>query len=179
MTAYYGGYFYRGPLLPFGMSVNEGVAVSSSKKTKPEKVTFIPPKSNYHRNQFVLYPIEAFDLGNSPSIIVEPRLDNPKKETKVYQVVFAPESSPLHFRNYLSISFSESSEDFVFVDNAFSLKSVKEMDIRHFRGKRTGTDEEGNDIYPKPLKNPTSFYLKKNGERYYEGEKFYNSKQSR
>jgi hypothetical protein len=56
MAAYYGGYFYRGPLLPFGMSVNEGVAVSSSKKTKPEKVTFIPPKSNYHRNQFVLYP---------------------------------------------------------------------------------------------------------------------------
>jgi len=165
MAAYYGGYFYRGPLLPFGMSVNEGVAVSSSKKTKPEKVTFIPPKSNYHRNQFVLYPIEAFDLGKSPSIIVEPRLDSPESETKVYNAAFDPQTSPLVFRNYLAIAFSESSEDFVFVDNGFSLKSVKEMDIRHFRGKRRGTDGDGNAMYPKPLKKPTSFYIKIDGEK--------------
>lgn len=165
MSAHYGGYFYKGPLLPFGLSVNEGVAVSSSKKTKPEKVTFIPPKSNYHRNQFLLYQISAFDLGKFPSTSVEPRLDNPKKETKVYQAAFAPETSPLIFRNYLAISFSESSEEFVFVDNAFSLQSVKEMDIRHFRGKKTGTDDNGNDLHPKPLKKPTSFYIKIDGDK--------------
>lgn len=165
MAAYYGGYFYKGSLLPFGLSVNEGVAASTSQKTKPEKITFIPPKSNYHRNQFLLYPISAFDLGKSPSATVEPRLDKPKKETTVYQVDFTPESSPLHFRNYLAISFSENSEEFVFVDNAFSLQSVKEMDIRHFRGKKTGSDNEGNPIYPKPLKKPTSFYIKIDGDK--------------
>ncbi len=165
MATVYGGYYYRGPLLPFGLSVNEGVAVSSSKKSKPEKATFIPPKSNYHRNQFVIYPIEAFDLGKSPSVAVEPRLDDPKQETRVYHAVFDPQTSPLTFRNYLAISFSESSEDFVFVDNAFFLKSVKEMDIRHFRGKKTGTDEEGNVLYPKPLKKPTRFYIKIDGDK--------------
>jgi hypothetical protein len=92
-------------------------------------------------------------------------LDSPDNETKVYNAAFDPQTSPLVFRNYLAISFSESSEDFVFVDNGFSLKSVKEMDIRHFRGKRTGTDGDGNAMYPKPLKKPTSFYIKIDGEK--------------
>jgi hypothetical protein len=165
MAAYYGGYFYKGPLLPFGMAVNEGVSVSRSTKSKPEKVTFIPPKSNYHRNQFILYPIAAFDLGKTPQQLTGPRLDNPKKETTVYQVDFPTASSPLIFRNYLALSFSESSEDFKFVDNPFSLKSVKEMDIRHFRGKKMGKDENGNDLFPKPLKKPTSFYIKIDGDK--------------
>jgi hypothetical protein len=179
LAAYYGGYYYNGPLLPFGMAVNEGISVSTSTKTKPEKITFIPPKSNYHRNQFILYPITAFDLGKTPQKLKGPRLDNPKKETTVYQVDFKPSDSPLVFRNYLAISFSESSEDFRFVDNGFSLSTVKEMDIKHFRGKKTGTDDDGNDLYPKPLKNPSSFYIKIGSDQYVEGEKFFSRQQSR
>jgi len=165
LAAYYGGYFYKGPPLQFGVSVNEGVAVSSSKKSKPERVTFIPPKSNYHRHQFILLPIEAFDMGSSPITTIETRLDNPKKQTSVYSAEYSTQQAPLRFRNYLAMTFSESSEDYFFVDNAFYLKTVKELELRHFRGKKTGTDEEGNAIYPKPLKKPTSFYIKIDGDK--------------
>ncbi len=161
--SYYRGYYYNGPLLKPGYSYNEGLQSSNSSTLKPERLTFIPPKSNYYRSQFYLWPGEHYKLKAITKFSVVPRNDNQNKKTKVYTEEFSRSNSPLRFRNYLTFSFTESSPQYFFVDNEFFLNSVKQMDYRHFRGKVIGLDENGFQEYEKPFKRKTSFYIKFQG----------------
>jgi len=159
LVSYYGNYFYNGPLIKPGYTLNSGVQASSSRSIKPERVTFIPPKSNYSRVQFHLFPVDYFNM--DPKKITKtivPRDDNPKKKTIVYQQSFDFATTPLHFRNFLAFSFAENSSNFFYIDNEFYLKSVKEMDFRHFHGKLT-KGPDGNVDYEKKEKKKTSFYI--------------------
>ncbi len=160
LVSYYGGYFYNGPLIIPGLTINNGVQNSFSTTTKPERITFIPPKSNYYRSQFYLLPIDYFKF-NSKTVVktTVPRNDKPKKMTNVYENLYDINTTPLKFRNFLSISLVENSNDFFYVDNNFFLSSVKEMDYRHFQGKIL-TDSLGERFYSKPTKKKTSFYKK-------------------
>ena len=45
-SSYYLGYYYKGNLLPQGIILNEGIQNTTSVSIKPERITFIPPKSN-------------------------------------------------------------------------------------------------------------------------------------
>jgi len=139
-------------------STSSGVVYSNSNIVKPERITFIPPQSNFQFSSFLLFS-NAYNLGEHDKSSIVSRNDNPKKTTVVYYKDFTNENSPLKFRNFLSISFSENSQDYFYVDNFFYLSSVNEMDIRHFRGKIIDWDMEENPIYEKPLKNKMSFYL--------------------
>ena len=159
------GYYYDGPLKDLHTTMNEGVQNYSSSVITYERVTFIPPKSGYDRSQFYLLPIDHCELNiDCPSSEV-PRNDNPKKQTTIYSRNFSYLDSPLRFRNYLAYSFSENSQKFFFIDNGFYLSSVKEMDIRHYRGKQTGGDSENGTVYENPYAKKTSFYI--NLESYY------------
>ena len=160
LVSYYGGYFYNGPLIKPGYTVNEGVQASASTTIKPERITFIPPKSFYYRSQFYLMPVDYYklDVMTATKTIV-PRNDKPKKMTTVYEQKFDFSNSPLKFRNYLAFSFTENATNFIYIDNEFYLTSVKEMDYRHFLGKLV-TDKEGQSVYEKPSKKKTSFYIK-------------------
>lgn len=158
IASYYGSYYYNGPLIKPGFTINEGVQVSSSTTVKPERITFIPPKSYYYRSQFYLLPIDYFKINDSLTKTVGPRNDNAKKKTIVYEKKYDNSSSPLKFRNYLAFTFTENSSDFLFTDNEFYLSSVKEMDYRHFRGIPIKT-ADGEKDYSKPFKKKTSFYI--------------------
>ena len=158
-VAYYDTYFYNGPFLPQGFGVSSGVMKSSSSSLKPERVTFIPPKSYSTKTQFYLLPVKSFKFSKNCVKSVEQRNDRPGKKTKVYSETFTNTNSLLRFRNFIAISFNENSTDFYFVDNIFFLSSAKEMDYRHFRGKYLGKSEDGNDIFKKPFKNNESFYI--------------------
>ncbi len=138
---------------------SEGVSSTSTTSVKPERVTFIPPKSSYSRSQFYLMPFEYFKLNFNCSLSVEKRNDNPKKSTTVLYQTFDESNSPFKFRNYIAIAFSESSNDYMFIDNSFYMSSIKEMDRRHFEGKHLGWDEEGLILIDNPYKKGTSFYL--------------------
>lgn len=158
---YFSSYLYRGPLLKPGFAVQSGTQFSTSTEVKPERITFIPPKSNYYKSQFYLLPIECYKL-NSDSIntTIEPRRDRPKKNTTIYSQDFSSSNSPLIFRNFLAFAFSENSKEFFFVDNEFYINSVKQMDLKHYWGRSSGFDNKGNPIYPKnPFKVGTSFYI--------------------
>ena len=50
--SYNANYFYNGPLLKAGYSISEGVGMEVSKKLKAERITFIPPKSDYFRSDY-------------------------------------------------------------------------------------------------------------------------------
>ena len=163
-SSYYGGYYYTGPLIKPGFTITEMAQSTNSSTIKPERITFIPPKSNCFRSQFYLLPITYYDLKFDSKSITTQRNDDPSKQTVVYYQDFTYDNTPLRFRNYLSFSFSENSQQFFYVDNEFYLISVKEMEYRHHRGKIIGTDEAGNDIYEKPFKKQTSFYIKISNE---------------
>jgi hypothetical protein len=159
LVSYYGGYFYNGPLIKPGYTVNEGVQASASTTIKPERITFIPPKSYYYRSQFYLLPVDYYKIDTKTATkTTVPRNDKPKKMTTVYEQEFDIETTPLKFRNYLAFSFTENATNFIYIDNEFYLTSIKEMDYRHFRGKLV-PDSEGKSDYAKPFKKKTSFYI--------------------
>jgi hypothetical protein len=66
-TSYYREYFYLGPLLSPFVFVNEGKQESTSTSVKPERITFIPPKSFTTKSQFYLFPnaYYKFSINNS------------------------------------------------------------------------------------------------------------------
>lgn len=128
-TGIYGGYFYKGPL-----TSQLGAHVSTTVTQKPEKITFIPPNSNYYRSQFYLMPISYYELSLNTQSVVVPRKDNPKKMTTVYSQDFSSENSPLKFRNFLAFSLFENCTSLFYTDNGFYLSAIKEMDYRHYRG---------------------------------------------
>ena len=127
---------------------------------KPERLTFIPPRSYYYRSQFHLLPTDNFILNLTCKSEIKERNDNVKKQTTIYNESFNFDNSPLVFRNYLAFSFSENTQQFFYLDNEFFLTSVTEMEYRHHRGKIKGLDENGNRLYEKPYKKQTAFYIK-------------------
>jgi hypothetical protein len=167
-AGYYGAYFYSGPLIQPGGTVNEGVQINTSSTIKPERITFIPPKSFSTRSQFYLLPISYFKLAKNCKKTIEPRNDKPRKKTKVYSETYKLNDSPLRFRNFIALSFHENSQEFRFIDNEFFMNSVKEMDYRHYLGKYLGKNDEGKMIYEKPFKKMTSFYIEINNQNSYE-----------
>jgi len=165
----YGSYFYSGPLLKPGYSVSSSSGVSVSSNVKIERITFIPPVSNYYRSQFYILPISFFKLDTKSNFEEVKRTDNPKKNTKIYKATFTKSNSPLVFRNFLTLSTSESFENEFYIDNEFYIKEVLEMDKRHFesyrfdetkKGRWFIRDENGEIILFSNFKKPSSFYLR-------------------
>ena len=164
----YGSYFYAGPLLKPGFVVNKGASLSSTTTVKVERITFIPPSSNYFRSQFYILPISYYPLGNKAKSEEVSRNDKLKKKTKIFRADFSKENSPLVFRNYLTLSTSEDFETEFYVDNEFYIDEIFEMDKRHFeqyrydetkRGKWFICDENGDPLLFSDFKKPSSFYL--------------------
>jgi hypothetical protein len=161
ITGQYRSYYYAFPLASSSVSIgaNKGVQSASANTIKPEKITFIPPKSKYNRKQFYLYPVNYYKFDDTASPLEVNRNDKPTKTTKIFAIGFSYDTTPLKFRNYLAIQFSENSEQVFFIDNEFYLKFVCEMDKRHFNGKCTGYDKDGCKIYERPYRKGTSFYI--------------------
>ena len=133
-----------------------------------ERITFIPPASNYYRSQFYIFPRTYIKLNRLADYTEVPRNDNPYRKTKVYSHSYSKESSPLLFRNFLTFSFSEDFNTEFYVDNEFYISEIKEMVRGHFeqyqydkskKGKWYIRDKNGNPIYIRPFKKESSFYI--------------------
>ncbi len=142
-----------------------GTSVISAESitTKPEKITFIPPKSTSKKISFYLVTQDQFKLSNNRRKFEEPLSDCPKRKAKIEAETFSKDNSPIKWRNYLAISGVEEATNFVFIDNEFYLSSIREMSMRHFKGKST-VSKNGESIYPRREKNKKSFYLNVNSD---------------
>jgi hypothetical protein len=158
-TASYGTYQYKGPSLRPGYSTGSSLESSKTTSVKPERITFIPPKSIYPRSQFYLHP-ELFPMTHSPQTAVPTRnyLESEKTDT-IFQMEFTAENSPLKFRNFLAIKLSETSDAYYYIDNEFYLSAVKEMNYRTYQGIPIGW-ETHTPVYGKsPYEKETSFFI--------------------
>lgn len=143
----------------YGVSYGTAATSGESIERPKERITFLPPASTIERNE---YSIESayyylMDLTIEPENV--PNESNPKKITKVYTQGFQEETSPLHMTNFLTFSTSENFENEWFVRNNFYLEEISEMELKHFRGKCTGRDENGHPICPRKLKANTKYFL--------------------
>jgi hypothetical protein len=131
------GYLYSGPLLIPYLSIYEnvssGIIYSSSNTVKPERLTFLPPKSIIYKSPYHLTTINYPDKINFETK-KEKRLDKSRKSTTVYLKSFTKENSPLIFRNFLTFSFSEDFKNEFYIDNEFFVGEIEFIDTRHFEG---------------------------------------------
>jgi hypothetical protein len=80
-ASYYGGYYYNGPSIRSSSSI--GIQTTSGSTVKPERITFLPPKSNFDRTQFYLLPIAYYNINpKKVNKISIDRIDNLSMETK-------------------------------------------------------------------------------------------------
>ena len=157
VTSYYGNYYYTGPLIKPQAFANIGKGVSNSTSVIDERISFIPPQSYLNKSQFLILPGGYFELDINSKFDEVPSLISPKLKAKIYYQNFNLKNNPLKFRNFLSFSITENFQEEFYVDNAFFIKSVKEMSTKQF--KIASRDEKGNHIFVYPHKKPTSFYL--------------------
>ena len=157
----YGGIFrYNGPLIIPYLTLNNTSTVSSStfesKAVKPERITFIPPKSVIYKSTYFLTERDYTEkIGAMQSI--EKRADNPKrKKTTIYTRNFSEANSPLVFRNFMTISSSEDFKNESYIDNGFFVHEIKIIDKRHFEVWQL--DSKGKTIYVNKYKKGVDFY---------------------
>lgn len=171
--AVYGSYYYIGPSIMPGSAVSASSSASAgvSSTKKIERITFVPPKSNYYRSQFYILPIEYFKFDGIIESRVVPRNDKPNRKTKVLYKSYLKDNSPLIFRNFLTFSLTEDFKNEFYIDNEFYICKIQEMDKRHFEyykrdksikfGNFYVKDENGIPIKFSNFENGWSFYLYK------------------
>jgi hypothetical protein len=162
--------FILSEYLETGKSESTSLAISKTKK--PERITFVPPRSITTRTGFFVYPIKYFKFGKSPKYVEVESQKKAGKTIKVYEKQFGYENSPLACRNFLTFSFSEDFKEEFYVDNDFYISKVQEMELWEFQeykydetGKRFIRDSNG---YPKLFsryRKESSFYI--HIDRYY------------
>lgn len=137
------------------------VSVESATTVKPERITFIPPKSHSFKQQFLLFPYSSFVLRDDIKYEEEFRNDlkprGIKKKTKIFSKDYTRAQSSIVYRNYLAVSKSENFNEEFFIDNEFYVSSIIEMNKKHFQGKSIVLDNGKRD-WEYPYGHKTSFF---------------------
>ena len=163
-SASYGGLFrHSGPLIIPYLSASAGNSITSStsastfasKKVKPERITFIPPKSIIYMSPYYLTENDYNDKSNS-NLSTEVRADQRKKKTTIYTKQFSKLNTPLVFRNFMTISTTENFTKEAYIDNEFFVSEIKFIDKRHFD--KWILDSKGNSIYINKFMKGVDFY---------------------
>ncbi len=147
-------YTYTGPaLIPKTGIVAYGVTITS----KPERITYIPPKSAYHRSGFTLF--NWIKLPADCEQITDSIPKYPENKFQVHHMIYEKNTTPLFFRNFLTLSFSERIENEFYVDNEFYVKEIKEVQSKYFEFEKSSS-VDWTVIRSEPYKQPTNFYVK-------------------
>ncbi|MBP6391643.1 MAG: hypothetical protein KA352_12210 [Flavobacteriales bacterium] len=126
-------------------TISEGITSNRSVAQRPERIAFVPPHSFVQQVlQHRLYRGDVRPFS---------------KEVKTKS--FSSDSSPLSFRNYLTITFDESGAQSMNLDHAFWVSSIDQVRLYQFRG---AVLEQGNGNHPTqfeyPLRSHKAFYVK-------------------
>lgn len=128
----YKDYLYTGPTpyYSYNKLIGTGVYGSATTKTKPERITFIPPKSGYKRSQFFIYNSSGIKLPFSAKQIDYNDNSNINSTVKAfaYTSLYNDTNQVKDlFRNFLTFSVSEDISTEFHVDNSFFIKSIYEF----------------------------------------------------
>ena len=142
-------------------------SVEKTKMTKPEKIAFIPPNSKFIKNRFYILPIKYLKVNQYSRIIEITSTIDSKKKTQIKEKEYDKNSTPLTFRNYITLSYTEDFKNQFYIDNEFYISKVTRVDENQFEyyerdpSKRGFylKNEFGERILKSPYKKGTSFYI--------------------
>lgn len=80
-------------------------------------------------------------------------------KTKVTKEDYDRNCSPIIIRNFLSITFSETTQEYYYVNNEFYVSNIFQEDIRHYRDKNLADGGLDAPVIDIPEKKPPKFYI--------------------
>ncbi len=132
---------------------------SESKSVKPERITFVSPKSSVTRVQTELCIISP-DKIPSPNAKTKLLSSDGKTNISVKYADIDEQSSPFIFRNFLTISTNEKFDNEIYIDNRFyvskvyKIKSEKVTTLASFYNSKTNKTE-----IALPISSHKQFYI--------------------
>lgn len=141
--------------------------ITMGREEKKDEVSEILPKSTYTKGSYYLMPSEknvdcGLVLDTAAASYEEKHNSIKNQKATIYKVEYTQETSPIVFTCKIVVSkdkeFKSSSE----VVEKFYVSQVREMDAKHFRGKKVGQTPEGYGIYKFPERKSTGFYVEIN-----------------
>ena len=135
--------------IPYTLGLTESQTLSASSTTKPERVTFIPPRSFIippPRTLLHLFNVSGTKLRTNREYIEVTGYNRDNKPVKMrrYLADYTQKESILNFRNFLMLSTSKDFVNEFYADNGFFVSNIYEM-------------EEG--AFVESLKRPNNFYV--------------------
>ena len=129
----------------------------SSVTVKPERVTFLAPKSFIMADRFIICPVSAVasNIGGA-AVIDVPGI--PGKSINVKEKEYDQSGSPLAFRNFLTYSFTEQLTGEKYINNSFYVSKVIEMKRMDFFNKTIEVRNRGT-FAASTFINPSFFYM--------------------
>jgi hypothetical protein len=128
--------------------------------TQEEQITFIPPKTAITMSKFKLSNIAEFKQDHPTEATVQKTYKT--GNTKIYKSEYTAESSPLMFRNFLTLSLKHDFSDEFYVDHTFWVSQITKMEKKQFEGGLisiyNGNNYEGED-FQYPYRKPNNFYI--------------------
>lgn len=156
----YKDYFYKSRNLKTVdyVTMNSSVGVDDAAH-KVEDVTAIKPHSYYMRVKFHLVKGEFFKMSTSAKSVSEARNDDANEKTDVFEVSFSESTTPFKFSTSVKYASKKDFSDAKEQKNNFFVSKIREMDVKHFWGVKTGKDADGYPVYKMPFSKSTSFYI--------------------
>ena len=153
-TRYYDVYeFYPALLNTYLLASQYGMSESTS--SRPERITALPPDARYFKVKFNLSSLDIYPSAPYKKVIGERvKVGNwGEKEVKdsLFTKSFIQSNSPLFFKNFLVLSYSENFSNEFYIDNQFYISKIIEMSKGFYKGVKI------NDQYPYPYINKISF----------------------
>ena len=125
-----------------------------------DQIIEILSKSTYTKGNYYLISKEGVVLDTATPCIVDKHSAIKNQKAYVYKADYTIDKSPVAFACNLIISTDKTfTSKSMSVKQKFYIASIREMDAKHFRGKKVGQNPEGFLIYKMPERKSSSFYL--------------------
>lgn len=137
-----------------------GSVTSESTLIKPERITFISPKSSVTRvekNLFNLKPENVSINAKKEKL----KCNDGKTLTSVVSDYFNMENTPFRFRNFITYSLTEKFDSEYYVDNGFYVNKISKIKRNKIVPVSTVDYKTGKNKISYPYSSPTQFFIKK------------------
>jgi hypothetical protein len=125
----------------YNVAAAKSATYGQAVKTKPERITFIAPKSQVTKSQYEIYPVAYVKLSKGEiSFKANSYSADTNKKVAIIHSNYQLDETPLSFRNFLTFSTSENFTHEFYADNAFYISWVSIMSLQQFLGLSGVTD---------------------------------------
>ena len=141
--------------------------ITMGREERKDEISEILTKSTFTKGNYYLMPREKSAdadvlLDTAVASYVEKHNSVKKQNATIYKKDFTMDNSPLVFTCKLVVSTDKDFKNSTEIVEKFYVASVREMDAKHFRGKRIGQTPEGYGVYKFPERKSTAFYVEIN-----------------